>query len=64
MTKVQEAVDAFEEQYKFPQIVGAIEGCNIEINTPPENKEDYFNRKQYYSINLQGIVNPEYFFNI
>ena len=55
--EVQEAMDTFEEEYKFPQIVGAIDGCHIEINAPPENKEDYFNRKQYYGINLQGTVN-------
>lgn len=51
-----------EEEYHFPQIVGAVDGCHIEINAPPENKEDYFNRKQYYSINLQGIVNPQLHF--
>ena len=55
--EVQEAMDTFEEEYKFPQIVGAIDGCHIEINAPPENKEDYLNRKQYYGINLQGTVN-------
>ena len=50
-------MDTFEEEYKFPQIVGAIDSCHIEINAPPENKEDYFNRKQYYSINQRGTVN-------
>ena len=60
--EVQEAMDTFEEEYKFPQILGAIDGCHIEINAPPENKEDYFNRKQYYSINLQGTVNSRLLF--
>ena len=60
--EVQEAMDTFEEEYKFPQIVGAIDGCHMEINAPPENKEDYFNRKQYYSINLQGTVNSRLLF--
>lgn len=27
-----------------------------------ELQEDYFNRKQYYSINLQRIVNPQVLF--
>ena len=36
--------------------MGAIDGCDIEINAPPENHKDYFNRKQHYSVNLQGIV--------
>lgn len=60
--EVQEAMDEFEQEYKFPQIVGAIDGCHIEINAPPENKEDYYNRKQYYSINLQGTVNSQLLF--
>ena len=59
---MQEAMDTCEEEYKFPQIVGTIDGCHKEINTPPENKEDYFNRKQYYSINLQGTVNSRLLF--
>ena len=60
--EVQAVMNDFEEEYHFPQIVGAVDGCHIEINAPPENKEDYFNRKQYYSINLQGIVNPQLHF--
>ena len=52
INEVQDAIDNFEEEYKFPQIVGAIDGSYIEINVPLENKEDYFNRKQYYSVNL------------
>ena len=32
-------------------------GCHIEINAPPDNHEDYLNRKQQYSVNLQAIVN-------
>lgn len=42
--------------YGIPQIVGAIDGCHIEINAPSQDREDYFNRKQYYSVNLQAIV--------
>ena len=60
--EVQAVMNDFEEEYHFPQIVGAVDGCHIEINAPPENKEDYFNRKQYYSINVQGIVNPQLHF--
>ena len=46
----------FEEDYRIPQIVGAIDGSHIEINAPSEIKEDYYNRKQHYSVNLQAIV--------
>ena len=55
--ELQELMDEFEEEYGIPQIVGAIDGCHIEINAPPDNHEDYFNRKQQYSVNPQAIVN-------
>ena len=54
--EITEKVDEFEEMYGIPQIVGAIDGCHIEINAPPRNHEDYYNRKQHYSVNLQAIV--------
>lgn len=36
--------------------MGAIDGCHMEINAPTDNHEDYFNRKQHYSVYLQAIV--------
>ena len=51
-----EKIEEFKELYGIPQIVGAIDGCHIEINAPTQNHEDYFNRKQHYSVNLQAIV--------
>ncbi|KAL9963199.1 hypothetical protein ACROYT_G032377 [Oculina patagonica] len=54
--ELKELMDEFEEEYRIPQIVGAIDGCHIEINAPPDNHEDYFNRKQHYSVNLQAVV--------
>ena len=53
---IQNSIDEFEEKYGIPQIVGVIDGCHIEINAPPRNHEDYFNRKQHYSLVLQAIV--------
>ena len=40
--EVEEVMDLFEEQYHFPQIVGAIDGCHIEIKAPPENHKGRF----------------------
>lgn len=42
--ELQELMGEFEEEYGIPQIVGAIDGCHIEINAPPDNHDDYFNR--------------------
>ncbi|XP_078375865.1 uncharacterized protein LOC144659325 [Oculina patagonica] len=43
--ELQELMDEFEKEYGVSQIVGAIDGCHVEINAPPDNHEDYFNRK-------------------
>ena len=40
----------------FPNVVGAIDCSHITIKAPQVNHEDYFNRKQNYSSNLQGLV--------
>ena len=37
-------------------IIGAIDGSHIHIRCPPAFQEDYYNRKQYHSIQLQGLV--------
>ena len=39
------------------RIIGAIDGCHIRFQKPPVRGVDYFNRKHYFSILLQGIVN-------
>lgn len=43
----------------FPSTVGAIDGSHVSIKAPHVNHEDYFNRKQNYSINLQGVVDAD-----
>ena len=40
----------------FPQVIGAIDGSHIPILKPTESPSDYFCRKGFYSIILQGVV--------
>ena len=49
-------------EYHFPQIAGAIDGSHIEIRAPPDNHEDYYNQKQFYSLVLQGAVDSKLLF--
>ncbi|XP_029157947.1 putative nuclease HARBI1 [Nylanderia fulva] len=44
-------------QNRFPGVIGAIDGSHIRIDKPIEDKDLYINRKQFFSIQLQGIVN-------
>lgn len=47
----------------IPQVVGCIDGTHIEITCPSiPNKDDYFCRKQYYSINTQAVVGGKLMF--
>ncbi|XP_067234860.1 putative nuclease HARBI1 [Chanodichthys erythropterus] len=39
----------------FQKAVGAVDGCHIRIKPPGRNKEDYFNYKQFYSIQMQAV---------
>lgn len=40
-------------------IVGAIDGCHIQITAPPHNHHDYYNRKQVHSVVLQGMCDDK-----
>lgn len=50
-------VQAFEQRSNgFLGIVGAIDGCHIPCKQPKDNAHDYYNRKGFHSIILQGII--------
>ncbi|XP_043479943.1 uncharacterized protein LOC122509767 [Leptopilina heterotoma] len=39
-----------------PGVIGAVDGCHIQISAPHENPDSYINRHKYHSIILQGHV--------
>ncbi|XP_029662995.1 putative nuclease HARBI1, partial [Formica exsecta] len=41
----------------FPGVIGAIDGCHIPCKAPIMNPNDYYNRKSFHSIILQGTCN-------
>lgn len=47
---------AFRAMCGIDGIIGAIDGCHIKLQRPPVRGGDYLNRKGYYSVVLQGIV--------
>lgn len=51
----QRIANEFQRQSRIPMIVGAIDGCHIRILQPPNNSTDYYNRKGFHSIILQGV---------
>ena len=54
--KLKEIVQGFETFWGFPQAAGAIDGSHIPIIRPDESASDYYNRKGYYSVIMQAMV--------
>ena len=55
-TALREIVDGFKSNLGFPQCVGAVDGSHIPTISPQECPADYYNRKGWHSIILQGTV--------
>ena len=51
-----EVVEGYKNELGFPQCVGAVDGCHIPIVSPQDCPADYYNRKGWHSIILQGTV--------
>ena len=55
-------VSEFELRYGMIQAFGCIDGTHIPIKTPQANSQDYFNYKQYFSINVQATCDYRGYF--
>ena len=53
---LKQILRGFETIWGFPQAAGAIDGTHIPIIRPDESASDYYNRKGYYSIIMQAMV--------
>jgi len=55
-------VDEFKTKWGVLQCFGVIDGCHIPICAPREQRTDYYNRKGWYSMIVQGLVDANYHF--
>ena len=55
-SRLREVVDGFEVRWGFPQVAGAIDGTHIPIVCPKDSPSDYYNRKGFYSVIMQALV--------
>lgn len=53
-------IQGFEEKWNLPQCAGAIDGSHIPVKGPLLNHTDYYNRKGWYSIIIQAVVDCDY----
>ena len=54
--ETRRSIEAFQILSDFPQVVGALDGSHIPIAAPTNDPNDYFNRKHFHSIILQGVA--------
>jgi hypothetical protein len=45
--------------FSFLQNSGLIDGSHVRIDKPGEDPESYINRKKYFSVQLQAVVNEK-----
>ena len=55
-TRLCEVVDGFEIWWGFPQVAGSIDGTHIPIVCPEDSTLVYCNRKGFYSVIMQALV--------
>ena len=60
--EIPKIMNGFLDHSPFPQVIGAIDGCHVNIMQPNENGEDYINRHDVPSIILQAVVDDSYLF--
>lgn len=55
--RAEEICTYIKNKYKFPKVIGAVDGTHIKIAAPKLHAAAYVNRKGYHSIQLQVLFN-------
>ena len=61
-SQLDDIIRGFESKWGFPQCAGTINGSHIPVHAPTLNHTDYYNRKGWYSIIIQAVVDHNYIF--
>ena len=62
MDEINEVVNGFKMKFGMIQCLGSIGGSHIPVMPPDLNHTDYYNRKRYYSMILQAVLDHNYMF--
>ena len=60
--RLKSTIRKFEFKWGVPQCVGAIDGSHIPVCAPANLHTDYYNRKGWYSMLVQAVVDHDYLF--
>ncbi len=58
--RLNTVVEGFEQTWGLPQCAGSIDGSHIPIAATTANHTDYYNRKGWYSVVVQAVVDYQY----
>ena len=61
-TVMDKFAQEFQNLHNIPYVVGAVDGSHIPIIAPRLHAADYYNRKGFHSILLQGVVSSKCLF--
>lgn len=56
---VEQTREDFYEIAGFPNVLGAVDGTHIRVQAPNSDEASFVNRKNFHSINVQGICDPQ-----
>ena len=59
---MEKFADEFQDIHGIPYVVGAVDGSHIPIVAPHLHAVDYYNRKGFHSVLLQGVVSSKCLF--
>ena len=57
--EITETSQSFGEKSQFQSVIGAIDGCHIQIKAPKQNHQLFITRKKFYSIVVLTCCNSK-----